>query len=160
VAEIRAPRNSHGSPQQDSTPAANGDDGQPGSGHGERRSKAICASRGLWPRWDEANAAVGIASTVSFSGREDGEDRMRAMPTESRTTCSISRADLCTPEGGEKEITWTLGASPPRPGRPFEQEIDAMNAALRTLKSFVCRLHALQRRSPPGPHGEAGGRSG
>jgi cob(I)alamin adenosyltransferase len=109
-----------------------GDDGSTGLGTGERRSKADLRVE-AYGTVDEANAAVGLAR--QFSGREDGE--IDAMLARIQNDLFDLGADLCTPDGGEKEITWTpLRIAQSQVDR-LEQEIDAMNAVLPALKSFV-----------------------
>ncbi|WP_413993759.1 cob(I)yrinic acid a,c-diamide adenosyltransferase [Labrys okinawensis] len=109
-----------------------GDDGLTGLGTGERRSKADLRVE-AYGTVDEANAAVGLAR--QYSGREYGE--IDAMLARIQNDLFDLGADLCTPEGGEKEITWTpLRIAQSQVDR-LEQEIDAMNAALPALKSFV-----------------------
>jgi cob(I)alamin adenosyltransferase len=109
-----------------------GDDGSTGLGTGERRSKADLRVE-AYGTVDEANAAIGLAR--QHSGREDAE--LDAMLLRIQNDLFDLGADLCTPEGGEKEITWTpLRIAQSQVDR-LEREIDAMNAELPGLKSFV-----------------------
>jgi cob(I)alamin adenosyltransferase len=77
---------------------------------------------------DEANAAIGIA-------------RLHADPEADEMLGRIQNdlfdlgADLCTPEAGRR-AAGALRITPPQIER-LEGEIDAMNAALRPLDSFV-----------------------
>jgi cob(I)alamin adenosyltransferase len=109
-----------------------GDDGTTGLGTGERRSKADLRVQ-AYGAVDETNAALGLARLHSA-----GEDAaVDAMLVRIQNDLFDLGADLCTPEGGEKPITWTplriVAAQVDR----LEQEIDAMNAGLPTLRSFV-----------------------
>ncbi|MDQ0468163.1 cob(I)yrinic acid a,c-diamide adenosyltransferase [Labrys wisconsinensis] len=109
-----------------------GDDGTTGLGTGERRSKADLRIE-AYGTVDEANAAVGLARLSA--AREDGE--VDAMLGRIQNDLFDLGADLCTPEGGEREITWTPLRVTAGQVERLEQEIDAMNAALDPLKSFV-----------------------
>ena len=109
-----------------------GDDGITALGTGERRSKADTRIE-AYGTVDETNAAIGLARL--FTVDEDGE--VDAMLGRIQNDLFDLGADLCTPEAGAKEITWTpLRIIATQVGR-LETEIDAMNAALPALKSFV-----------------------
>jgi len=109
-----------------------GDDGTTALGTGERRSKADTRIE-AYGTVDETNAAIGLARL--FTVDEDGE--VDAMLGRIQNDLFDLGADLCTPEAGAKEITWTpLRIIATQVGR-LETEIDAMNAALPALKSFV-----------------------
>jgi cob(I)alamin adenosyltransferase len=109
-----------------------GDDGSTGLGTGERRSKADLRVE-AYGTVDEANAALGLAR--QYSGRED--EGVDAMLGRIQNDLFDLGADLCTPEGGEKEITWTALRIAQSQVDRLEREIDAMNAELPALKSFV-----------------------
>jgi cob(I)alamin adenosyltransferase len=109
-----------------------GDDGTTGLGTGERRSKADLRVE-AYGTVDEANAALGLVR--QYSARED--EIVDAMLARIQNDLFDLGADLCTPEGGEKEITWTpLRVAQTQVDR-LELEIDTMNADLPALKSFV-----------------------
>ena len=109
-----------------------GDSGETGLGDGSRISKATRRVRAIGAV-DETNAAIGLARL--FTVDEDGE--VDAMLGRIQNDLFDLGADLCTPEAGAKEITWTpLRIIATQVGR-LETEIDAMNAALPALKSFV-----------------------
>jgi len=109
-----------------------GDDGTTALGTGERRSKADTRIE-AYGTVDETNAAIGLARL--FTVDEDGE--VDAMLGRIQNDLFDLGADLCTPEAGAKEITWTpLRIIATQVGR-LETEIDAMNASLPALKSFV-----------------------
>jgi cob(I)alamin adenosyltransferase len=109
-----------------------GDDGTTALGTGERRSKADTRIE-AYGTVDETNAAIGLARL--FTVDEDGE--VDAMLGRIQNDLFDLGADLCTPEAGAKEITWTpLRIIATQVGR-LETESDAMNAALPALKSFV-----------------------
>ncbi|MDQ0396473.1 cob(I)yrinic acid a,c-diamide adenosyltransferase [Labrys monachus] len=109
-----------------------GDDGTTGLGTGERRSKADLRVE-AYGAVDEANAAIGLARLHS-AGEEPAIDAMLARIQNDLFDLG---ADLCTPEGGEKPITWTALRIAQAQSDRLEQEIDAMNASLPALKSFV-----------------------
>jgi cob(I)alamin adenosyltransferase len=109
-----------------------GDDGTTALGTGERRSKADIRIE-AYGTIDEANAAIGVARL--FCVEEDGE--VDAMLGRIQNDLFDLGADLCTPEGGAREITWTPLRMVKSQVERLEQEIDAMNALLDPLKSFV-----------------------
>jgi cob(I)alamin adenosyltransferase len=77
---------------------------------------------------DEANAAVGLAR-LSMAGEID------AMLTRIQNDLFDLGADLCTPEDGRR-AAGALRIQASQVAR-LEQEIDALNAALKPLDSFV-----------------------
>ena len=109
-----------------------GDDGTTGLGTGERRSKADLRVE-AYGAVDEANAALGLARL--HSPAEDAA--IDAMLARIQNDLFDLGADLCTPEGGEKPITWTPLRIVQAQIDRLELEIDAMNAGLPALKSFV-----------------------
>ena len=109
-----------------------GDDGTTALGAGERRSKADIRIE-AYGTIDETNAAIGVARL--FSVEEDAE--VDAMLGRIQNDLFDLGADLCTPEGGAREITWTPLRIVKSQVERLEQEIDAMNALLDPLKSFV-----------------------
>jgi cob(I)alamin adenosyltransferase len=108
-----------------------GDDGTTGLGTGERRSKADIRIE-AYGTVDETNAAVGIARL--FVVEED--EAVDAMLGRIQNDLFDLGADLCTPEGGAR-IDWTPLRVVAAQVERLEQEIDAMNAALPPLRSFV-----------------------
>jgi cob(I)alamin adenosyltransferase len=109
-----------------------GDDGSTALGTGERRSKADIRIE-AYGTVDEVNAAIGVARL--FAVEEDPE--VDAMLGRIQNDLFDLGADLCTPEGGAKQITWTPLRIVKAQVERLEQEIDAMNALLEPLKSFV-----------------------
>jgi cob(I)alamin adenosyltransferase len=109
-----------------------GDDGSTALGTGERRSKADIRIE-AYGTIDEVNAAIGVARL--FTVEEDPE--VDAMLGRIQNDLFDLGADLCTPEGGAKTITWTPLRVVKAQVARLEQEIDAMNALLEPLKSFV-----------------------
>jgi cob(I)alamin adenosyltransferase len=77
---------------------------------------------------DEANAAIGIARLYA-------EGEADAMLGRIQNDLFDLGADLCTPEGGRRGAT-ALRILPAQVER-LEREIDAMNASLRPLDSFI-----------------------
>jgi cob(I)alamin adenosyltransferase len=109
-----------------------GDDGTTGLGTGERRSKADLRVEACGVV-DEANAAIGLArlhAAVEDQGVE-------AMLARIQNDLFDLGADLCTPEGGEKPIIGTPLRVVQAQTDRLEREIDAMNADLTALRSFV-----------------------
>jgi cob(I)alamin adenosyltransferase len=109
-----------------------GDSGQTGLGDGSRISKSarrIIAIGAV----DETNAAIGIA-------RLDSEDEMDARLARIQNDLFDLGADLCAPEDGRKPSTsdnrGRLRMADSQVER-LEREIDAMNAALSPLTSFI-----------------------
>lgn len=101
-----------------------GDDGSTGLADGSRVSKT---SRRVaaYGSCDEANAVIGLAR-LSTQGDTD------AMLARIQNELFDVGADLATPEGPE----WALRATATQVER-LEQEIDAMNAHLEALNSFI-----------------------
>jgi cob(I)alamin adenosyltransferase len=109
-----------------------GDNGTTALGTGERRSKADIRIE-AYGTIDETNAAIGVARL--FAVEEDPE--VDAMLARIQNDLFDLGADLCTPEGGARQITWTPLRIVKLQVERLEQEIDAMNALLEPLKSFV-----------------------
>ena len=104
-----------------------GDSGQTGLGDGSRISKASLRITAIGAV-DETNAAIGIA-------RLDSEDEMDAMLTRIQNDLFDLGADLCAPEDGRKaEARLRIAGSQVE---RLEREIDAMNATLSPLTSFI-----------------------
>jgi cob(I)alamin adenosyltransferase len=105
-----------------------GDDGTTGLATGKRRSKADLRLEAIGTV-DEVNGAIGVARLAS-AGEAD------AMLSRIQNDLFDLGADLATPETGEP-----LGYEPLRVTdaqvKRLEAEIDAMNARLQPLRSFV-----------------------
>jgi cob(I)alamin adenosyltransferase len=104
-----------------------GDLGETGLGDGSRISKASLRITAIGAV-DEANSAIGIA-------RLDAEDETDAMLARVQNDLFDLGADLCAPEDGRK-AEGRLRISGAQVER-LEREIDAMNATLSPLTSFV-----------------------
>ena len=104
-----------------------GDSGETGMGDGSRISKASLRVTAIGAV-DETNAAIGIA-------RLDTEDEMDAMLARIQNDLFDLGADLCAPEDGRK-AEGRLRIAESQVER-LEREIDAMNAGLSPLTSFV-----------------------
>jgi cob(I)alamin adenosyltransferase len=104
-----------------------GDSGQTGLGDGSRISKSAPRIAAIGAV-DETNAAIGIA-------RLDSEDEMDARLARIQNDLFDLGADLCAPEDGRK-AEGRLRMAESQVER-LEREIDAMNAALSPLTSFV-----------------------
>jgi cob(I)alamin adenosyltransferase len=104
-----------------------GDSGQTGLGDGSRISKSARRITAIGAV-DETNAAIGIA-------RLDGEDEMDARLARIQNDLFDLGADLCAPEDGRK-AEGRLRMAESQVER-LEREIDAMNAALSPLTSFI-----------------------
>lgn len=108
-----------------------GDDGTTALGTGERRVK-FDARIEAYGTVDETNSVIGLArlSTAQESPQID------AMLGRIQNDLFDLGADLCTPDTGKKPDYEPLRISPAQVAR-LEQEIDALNADLQPLKSFV-----------------------
>jgi cob(I)alamin adenosyltransferase len=107
-----------------------GDDGTTALGSGERRPKydlRIAA----YGTVDETNAAIGIVRLYLADARE-----LDAMLGLIQNDLFDLGADLCTPETGRNVGRERLRIVEPQVAR-LEQEIDALNAELAPLNSFV-----------------------
>src|SRR6478672_7506954 len=102
-----------------------GDNGTTALGTGERRSKSDIRIE-AYGTIDEVNAAIGVARL--FAVEEDPE--VDGMLGRIQNDLFDLGADLCTPEGGAKQITWTPLRIVKAQVDRLEQEIDAMNALL------------------------------
>jgi cob(I)alamin adenosyltransferase len=104
-----------------------GDLGETGLGDGSRISKTSQRITAIGAV-DEANSAIGIA-------RLDAEDEMDAMLARIQNDLFDLGADLSAPEDGRKaEGRLRISGAPVE---RLEREIDAMNATLSPLTSFV-----------------------
>ena len=104
-----------------------GDKGQTSLGDGSRVAKQSLRVE-AYGTVDEANAAIGLAR-LYVDGEAD------AMLARIQNELFDLGADLCTPEDG-KRVAGALRIVAPQVAR-LETEIDAMNAALRPLDSFI-----------------------
>ena len=105
-----------------------GDDGTTGLVGGSRVSKAAPRMAAVGDV-DEANSAIGLAVVTLGQGRE--ADLLRLIQNDMFDL----GADLATPISDD-EPAWALRIIAPQVTR-LEREIDAMNAALPALDSFV-----------------------
>ncbi len=107
-----------------------GDDGSTGLGNGERRSKADLRVD-AYGTVDEANSCIGMARLHLGDSPE-----VDAMLGRIQNDLFDLGADLCTPDTGKP-----LGYEPLRivaqQVTRVEADIDALNASLQPLKSFV-----------------------
>ncbi len=104
-----------------------GDRGETSLGNGARVTKD-CARVEAFGAVDEANACIGLA-------RQHTSGALDAMLARIQNDLFDLGADLCTPEGGERR-SGALRVVPEQVQR-LEAEIDAMNAELAPLNSFV-----------------------
>jgi cob(I)alamin adenosyltransferase len=104
-----------------------GDGGETSLGDGSRVPKHALRVA-AYGTVDEANAAIGIA-------RLHADTEADAMLGHIQNDLFDLGADLCTPEGGRRSAG-ALRISAAQVER-LEHEIDAMNAALRPLDSFI-----------------------
>ncbi len=107
-----------------------GDDGSTGLANGERRAK--CDARvDAYGDVDEANSAIGLAR-LSTTGLPE----LDAMLERAQNDLFDLGADLATPPSEKKQDHEPLRIAPAQVAR-LEREIDALNARLRPLRSFV-----------------------
>jgi cob(I)alamin adenosyltransferase len=108
-----------------------GDKGKTSLGDGSRVAKQSLRVE-AYGTVDEANAAIGLAR-LQFSPGAEGDADM--MLTRIQNDLFDLGADLCTPEGGKRgEGGLRIVAAQVK---RLETEIDAMNAELAPLNSFV-----------------------
>jgi cob(I)alamin adenosyltransferase len=105
-----------------------GDRGQTSLGDGSRVAKQALRVE-AFGTVDEANAAIGLARLHA------GDNEADAMLALIQNDLFDLGADLCTPEGGSR-ASGALRIVAAQVER-LEGEIDAMNAALRPLDSFI-----------------------
>ena len=108
-----------------------GDDGTTALGNGERVSKTAPRVE-AYGTVDEANAAIGLARSLLEPGDQPIIDRLARIQND----LFDLGADLCVPErdgGGAKPSLRMTATQVAR----LEVEIDAMNAELSPLRSFV-----------------------
>jgi cob(I)alamin adenosyltransferase len=108
-----------------------GDDGTTGLGTGERRLKSDLRVE-AYGTVDEANACVGLARLHTATNHPE----LDAMLGRIQNDLFDLGADLCVPETGEKldyEPLRIIAAQTKR----IEADIDALNADLQPLKSFI-----------------------
>ena len=110
-----------------------GDRGQTSLGDGSRVAKQALRVE-AFGTVDEANAAIGLARLHTGADPETGQ-QADAMLARIQNDLFDLGADLCTPEGGSRGAgaLRIVAAQVER----LEAEIDAMNAALRPLDSFI-----------------------
>ena len=108
-----------------------GDDGTTALGTGERvlKTGTRIAAYGTV---DETNAAIGLARTLLAPG----EDRAAEMLARIQNDLFDLGADLCVPDRGEPLPYTPLRIKDAQVER-LEREIDAMNAGMAPLTSFV-----------------------
>ena len=107
-----------------------GDTGETALGSGERVSKANLRIAG-YGTVDETNATVGVARLHTAALPE-----LDAMLARIQNELFDLGADLCVPDRGQKLDHEPLRILP-RQYERLEKEIDALNAALSPLRSFV-----------------------
>jgi cob(I)alamin adenosyltransferase len=114
-----------------------GDTGMTSLGRGERVSKHDIRVE-AYGTTDEANSVIGLArSAITRAG--GGDPRLAeadAMLARIQNDLFDLGADLCTPEGKTKRDEQALRIVASQVER-LEHEIDAMNAELQPLKSFI-----------------------
>ena len=107
-----------------------GDDGTTALGSGERRPKSDLRIA-AYGTVDELNAAIGLARLHSGDDR-----RLDAMLARIQNDLFDLGADLCSPEKGKGPGGERLAIVDSQTER-LEREIDALNAELAPLRSFV-----------------------
>jgi cob(I)alamin adenosyltransferase len=110
-----------------------GDRGETSLGDGSRVAKHALRVE-AFGTVDEANAAIGLAR-LHVAGDPAADPEADAMLARIQNDLFDLGADLCTPEGGSRAAgaLRIVAAQVER----LEREIDAINAALRPLDSFI-----------------------
>jgi len=112
-----------------------GDKGQTSLGNGTRVPKHALRVE-AYGTVDEANAVVGLARLATAPGSPNGDAEADAMLARIQNDLFDLGADLCTPAGENEQPGQALRITPEQVAR-LEAEIDAMNAALEPLNSFI-----------------------
>jgi cob(I)alamin adenosyltransferase len=114
-----------------------GDAGQTSLGRGERVAKHDIRVE-AYGTTDEANSVIGLArNAIARAGVKDPRfGEADAMLSRIQNDLFDLGADLCTPEGKTKRDEQALRIVASQVER-LEREIDAMNAELQPLKSFI-----------------------
>jgi cob(I)alamin adenosyltransferase len=113
-----------------------GDAGKTSLGRGERVDKHDLRVE-AYGTTDEANSILGLARQAIARGDADGKlTEADAMLGRIQNDLFDLGADLCTPEGKAKRDEQALRVVPSQTER-LEREIDAMNAELKPLSSFI-----------------------
>ena len=114
-----------------------GDSGQTSLGRGEREAKHDPRVE-AYGTVDEANSVIGLARSAIGGTPLGGQHYAEADSTLARIQNDLFDlgADLCTPEGEAKRGEQALRIVASQVER-LEHEIDAMNAELEPLKSFI-----------------------
>jgi cob(I)alamin adenosyltransferase len=107
-----------------------GDDGTTALGNGERRRKSDLRVA-AYGTVDETNAAIGLVRLYTA-----GDLRLDAMLARIQNDLFDLGADLCSPDKGKGPGGERLAMVAPQTER-LEREIDALNAELAPLRSFV-----------------------
>lgn len=111
-----------------------GDAGETSLGSGDRRPKHDIRVA-AYGTVDEANSVIGLARLYTGPGGADADAAADAMLSRIQNDLFDLGADLCTPEDGKRsEGALRIQASQVT---RLETEIDAMNADLEPLKSFI-----------------------
>ncbi len=108
-----------------------GDDGSTALGTGERRSKSD-ARVAAYGTVDETNAVIGLARLATAADRPD----IDAMLGRIQNDLFDLGADLATPAGPDEAPGKALRMVPAQVER-LERELDALNADIAPLRSFV-----------------------
>jgi cob(I)alamin adenosyltransferase len=113
-----------------------GDAGKTSLGRGERVDKHDLRVE-AYGTTDEANSILGLArQAIARGGADPKLAEADAMLGRIQNDLFDLGADLCTPEGKTKRDEQALRVVPSQTER-LEREIDAMNAELKPLSSFI-----------------------
>ncbi len=112
-----------------------GDKGQTSLGNGARVPKHALRVE-AYGTVDEANAVVGLARLAAAPGTPGGDAEADAILARIQNDLFDLGADLCTPAAEGEQPGQALRVTPEQVAR-LEAEIDAMNAELEPLNSFI-----------------------
>ncbi len=112
-----------------------GDKGETGLGDGSRRPKSDARVVAMG-EVDETNCAIGLA-LIAVSGRSEAADvAIEPMLKRIQNDLFDLGADLCLPRQGDEKPGAVLRVAPSQV-EAIERAIDALNAKLHPLRSFV-----------------------
>jgi cob(I)alamin adenosyltransferase len=112
-----------------------GDNGETGLGDGSRRSKSNARVAAMGDV-DEANCAIGLALLAARNASDAADLAIEPVLTRIQNDLFDLGADLCLPRQADEKAGAVLRIAPSQV-QALEHAIDALNAKLHPLRSFV-----------------------